>query len=361
LLEAYGNVYFGFGSCHSGWMLAFDTQTLLPTGIFNSSPNLDGEGQYASAGGVWMGGGGPASNGDGFVYITTGNGPFDGLTAFADSVLQFNPPTLSSSSPVYMEPASFFTPQPVYSQYMDCSDGDMASGGLLLIPGTTQALAGAKTAWMYLVNTANLGGQQANDAGALDTLIFENDLGTSNNNATAFSKSCTDTTLINGSYTHTIQASHYEVYGTSAYFNGSVYLGITADASEIPGGLRQFTLSGNTLTPGTYTADATQEEIRGTTPFISANGTSDGVVWMIDQGEPLAGSAPPATATLRAFDPNNLANELYDSNMNPGDQPGYGIKFTSPIVANGKVYISTGNNLTTASQTQGRIDVYGLN
>jgi hypothetical protein len=47
--------------------------------------------------------------------------------------------------------------------------------------------------------------------------------------------------------------------------------------------------------------------------------------------------------------------------MNPGDQPGYGIKFTSPIVANGKVYISTGNNLTTASQTQGRIDVYGLN
>ena len=40
--------------------------------------------------------------------------------------------------------------------------------------------------------------------------------------------------------------------------------------------------------------------------------------------------------------------------------PGYGIKFTSPIVANGKVYISTGHDPVTASNPRGELDVYGL-
>jgi hypothetical protein len=244
---------------------------------------------------------------------------------------------------------------------MDCQDNDMASGGLLLIPGTspTQALAGAKSAWLYLVSTANLGQENTGDTGALDALIFEADLGTQYPNAAPFSKSCID--VNNDKWT--IQASNYEVYGTSAYFNGSVYLGITAEDPSIPAGLRQFTLEGNTLVPNTYTGYATEQEIRGTTPFISANGTSDGVVWMIDQGEPIQSPLFNAKlfATLRAFDPDNLANELYDSNMNPADVPGYGIKFTSPVVANGKVYISTGKDLPTATTPRGQIDVYGLN
>jgi len=53
-------------------------------------------------------------------------------------------------------------------------------------------------------------------------------------------------------------------------------------------------------------------------------------------------------------------NVLYSSTTNSGDMPGYGIKFTSPVVANGKVYISTGPDLTTVSNPRGEIDVYGL-
>jgi hypothetical protein len=344
LLEAYGNVYFGFGGCHTGWLLGYDAQTLKRTGVFNASPNLNGEGEWASAGGVWMGGGGAASNGDGYVYITTGNGPWDGKTAWSDSVLKLDPTTLAVED--------YFTPQ--IFQYMDCADGDLAAGGLLLIPGTTQALAAGKLAYLYLVNTTDLGHEQAGDAGALWTGAFESDL------MSQSSKSCLDA---NGT-TYTIKANYYEIYGTSAYFNGSVYLGISATQGGTRAGLRQFALSGNTLTRGSYTHDGTQEgDIRGTTPFVSANGTSDGVVWMIDQGFPLQSSAAgaPTTATLRAFDPNDLAIELYDSNRNPEDAPGYGIKFTSPIVANGKVYISTGHDPTTVKNPQGEIDVYGLN
>src|SRR6202041_2745320 len=59
------------------------------------------------------------------------------------------------------------------------------------------------------------------------------------------------------------------------------------------------------------------------------------------------------------YDANNLTTELYNSGTNAGDAPGYGIKFTSPIVANGKVYIGTAHDLATATNPQGELDVYG--
>ena len=79
---------------------------------------------------------------------------------------------------------------------------------------------------------------------------------------------------------------------------------------------------------------------------------------MIDEGQPIQSSTP-TSATLRAYDAGNLSKELYSS-TNSGDIPGYGIKFSSPIVANGKVYISTGHDLSTVAHPQGEIDVYGL-
>jgi hypothetical protein len=91
---------------------------------------------------------------------------------------------------------------------------------------------------------------------------------------------------------------------------------------------------------------------------------------MIDEGYPLqntqsdpsnAGAIePPTNAILRAFNAASYPTEIYDSTMNSSDTPGYGIKFSSPIVANGKVYISTGHDLTTVTNAHGEIDVYGL-
>jgi hypothetical protein len=91
---------------------------------------------------------------------------------------------------------------------------------------------------------------------------------------------------------------------------------------------------------------------------------------MLDEGYPLqntqndpsnpGATEPPTNATLYAYNAASYPTELYDSTMNSGDTPGYGIKFSSPIVANGKVYISTGHDLTTATNPQGEIDVYGI-
>jgi hypothetical protein len=118
------------------------------------------------------------------------------------------------------------------------------------------------------------------------------------------------------------------------------------------------------LTPTLVSSPPIQIGSNGTTAFISASGTANGVLWIIDHGQPIQNQNPsgaaPTTATLRAYDAVNLANEVYNSGMNAGDAPGYGIKFTSPIVANGKVYIGTAHDLVTVPNPQGELDVYGL-
>jgi hypothetical protein len=63
---------------------------------------------------------------------------------------------------------------------------------------------------------------------------------------------------------------------------------------------------------------------------------------------------------LRAYDANNMATELYNSAQNSADTAGLGIKFTSPIVANGKVYIGTGHDQLSTANPSGELDVYGL-
>lgn len=148
-------------------------------------------------------------------------------------------------------------------------------------------------------------------------------------------------------------------------FSFSIIAAVTGCTASItyskPGGVRQFEYSA-TLTPFDDTTNFQQQGTRGTSPFISANGTGYGIVWMIDQGNPLQNSsgAAPTKATLRAYDAANFPNEIYNSDTNPSEAPGYGIKFSSPVAANGKVYISTGHDLTTTPNPQGEIDVYGL-
>jgi hypothetical protein len=342
LLLADNTVFLGFGGCHSGWLLSYNAQTLAQVGVFNMSPNISGYGTYGGAGGVWMGGGGPVADGNGNIYVTTGNGPYDTTQgSYGDSVLRFN---------AQLQLLDHFTPYDY--AFLWCKDSDLAAGGLLLIPGTPYALAGGKKGRLYLVNTLNLGGMQANDAGAAQTLWFEQDL------SPAYSATCTDNT---GDIL-TDQITGYQIYGTAAFFNGSAYLGVTPSVTSTPGPLRQFTYSNGQLTPGTYTADSIAPGSYGTTPFVSSNGTGNGIVWMLDHGEPIQNSsaAAPTAAVLRAYDASNIATELYDSAQNAADAAGYGIKFTSPIVANGKVYMGTAHDTLSVTNPQGELDVYGL-
>lgn len=332
LLLARGTLYIGFSACFNGWLLSYDAASLAQVAVLNMSPNADGYGKFGGAGGVWMGGGGPAADDQGDVYLSTGNGPFDGGPEWGNSVLMVNR---------QLQVLDHFTP--VDFNFLQCQDLDMAAGGIMLVPGQSQLIAGGKAGEMFLLSTSNLGGVQPNDAGALQGLFYS---------GTPPQGSCVD----NHGNTLTGPEANYNIYSTAAWLNGSAFLGVD------PGPVVQFTLSGGKLIPGPTTPFSIAQLTYGTTPFISSNGAINGIVWVLDHGHPIQNptGAAPTAAVLRAFDANDITHELYNSSQNAADIPGFGIKFTSPIVANGKVFIGTAHDPLTVANPKGELDVYGL-
>ena len=76
----------------------------------------------------------------------------------------------------------------------------------------------------------------------------------------------------------------------------------------------------------------------GATPSISANGSTDGILWAVESN---------SNAVLHAYRANNLAMELYNTNQATGgrDNFGGGNKYMVPTIANGKVYVGTPNGV----------------
>src|SRR5581483_9923602 len=90
LLLSQGTLFIGFSACPTVWLLSYDAASLSQIAVLNMSPNVDGFGEFGGAGGVWMGGGGPAADDAGNVYVSTGNGPYDAGPEWGDSILKLD-------------------------------------------------------------------------------------------------------------------------------------------------------------------------------------------------------------------------------------------------------------------------------
>ena len=140
---------------------------------------------------------------------------------------------------------------------------------------------------------------------------------------------------------------HGLIYSSPVYFDGKVYIQGVGDV------IKAFALK---LDPATNTMMLDETPVsQGTTvsgfpgevQSVSANGTSNGIVW----SPQVDGFATGSPAILRAYDANNLSKPLYASNQaGPRDTAGGGVKFSTPTIANGHVYLGT----------QFEVDVYGL-
>ncbi|HVT97647.1 MAG TPA: hypothetical protein VHE33_09080 [Acidobacteriaceae bacterium] len=109
------------GTGAAGWVLAYDVATNQVTAALATSQGFGG--------GIWMGGQGLAADSQGFLYGVTGNGSFDGVNDFAESILkiQYTPP--AGQTPASLKIVSWWTPY---------SDTARSPGGY---PGPTAPVA----------------------------------------------------------------------------------------------------------------------------------------------------------------------------------------------------------------------------
>ncbi len=308
LTLANGNVYLGFGSHedynpYHGWVLSYNATTLAQTGVYCNTPN-------GGLGGLWMSGEGFPVDASGNLYYLGGNGTYDGVTNFGESLVKLSPA---------LKQTDWFTPQNY--DYLNSIDFDLASSSAMVMPGTGYILGGGKEGKIYVVNPANMGKFQAGS----DSQVIQE-----------------------------FQASGGHIHSSMLYWNtpnnGPVlYVWGESDrlkAFKFTGGFFQTTAiqqSTMTVYPG---------YANGPGMAISANGSAagSGVLW---SSLPYDGDSvhQHVGGILRAFDATNLSKELWNSKMTVSDDSGVWAKWTPPVIVNGKVY---------QASFSGKLLVYGL-
>jgi len=288
-----------------GWVMSYSAATLAQEAVFNSSAN-------GERGGIWMSGGGLAADSAGAIYFATGNGTWNGTSDFGDSIVKLGSPA-GGNFPVL----DYFTP---YDQnYLDDDDVDLASGGLTLLPtlpsGQQLLAQQGKQGTIYLLDRNNLGKYCLKQT-----------------------PPCNDT---DPQIVQEIFDASGGVWGSPAYWNNNLYW----TAANEPIRAYSFNANNSGLISKTYTSETRQIfPFSAPTPSISSNGNTNAILWALD------GSNDNSTCVtgqyclgLFAYDATNLATLLYSSSQAPNnrDAPGNALKFETPIIANGKVYLGT--------------------
>jgi hypothetical protein len=306
LLLLNGIVYLSFSShcdvgAYTGWILGYRQTTLAPTTVLNVGPNGGGPS-------IWMSGGAPAVDSSGNIYVLTANGTFESTldaNGFPNHGDYGNSFLKISTANNALTVADYFTMSNEVSE--SNGDVDLGSGGALVLPDLTDnggtvrhlVVGAGKDSNLYVVNRDSMGKFNA-----------------SGNNV----------------WQEISNALPGGIYSTPAYFSNTVYYGAAS------GPLRAFAISGAKLALSPSSETGITFTYPGTAPAVSANGTSNGIVWAHENTNP---------AVLHAYDASNLTNELYNTNQAASgrDQCGPGNKFITPTVADGKVFLATQNSV----------------
>ena len=281
LLLTHGSVYLTWASScdvapYHGWVMAYDARTLRQRAVLNTSPD-------AAESGIWMSDTGPAADEEGNVYVATGNGHFDAGRNYGDSVLKLR---LRGNRLAVVDQ---FTPSD--QQELNSSDGDLGSGGPLLLPGSRAGLVfGGKAGVLYDIDARRMGGVEVESSDAAARRIK----------------------LSKG------------IYSAPAYWNGHLYYFTARDS------LKDFVIHDGKVASPPAAQSLQRSKYSGATPTVSANGAKNGIVWLLETKD---WNDRSGRAVLHAFDAQNVARELY------AGQAGEALRFTIPTVANGRVYV----------------------
>ena len=313
LTLANGEVYVGFSSHGDnfgwhGWLLAYNEATLNQDYAYCTTPDVPStSNDIGGQGGIWMSGGGLSVDAAGNLYFSTGNGDFDannGGNDYSMAVQKLSP---------NLTVQDYFSPSNEAS--LSNADLDYGCSDVILLP--------------------NQGGSAPNEtvsAGKWGGLFVNN----SNTGSMGEFNSSTNNDLSQTNIGTTL-------HNTISYWNGFVYVG--GDGQP---------LKAYSVVNGVISANPTSQSVKvfgttavpdgqGSAPSISSNGTSDGIVWTVDNSG--YNNNP---AVLYAYNANDLSQLLYSSAQAPGgrDTCGDAVKFQSAVVANGLVYVAGANSVT---------------
>jgi hypothetical protein len=279
--------------------MAYSADTLKQTNVLNLVPN-------GQDGGIWMSGAGPAADSSGNVYFIIGNGDFDTTLTSAGMPSQGD----CGNCFVKLAPAptmslvDYFTPSNTVSE--SNADLDFGSGGPLLLPdlkdsaGTTHQLAVGigKDQNIYVVDRNNMG-----KFNSTSNAIYQQ-----------------------------ISGILPDAYDSSPiYFNNTVYLG------GITNTIMAFPIANAKLATAPSSQTASSFGYPGAMPVISASGTTNAILWAVENA---------TNGILHAYDASNLATELYNSTQAANGRDTFAPnKYITPMVTNGKVYVGTPNSV----------------
>ena len=305
-----GVIYLAYAS-HSdtqpyhGELLGYDAQTLALVKTFIATPN-------GPEGGFWGSGASPAIDSQGNMFIPVANGPFDQKaspftsgTNWGESVLKLPTNTTGSIQVSFSNTLSWFTPNNWST--LNNGDLDLGSSGFLLLPDQTGGthphimVGGGKGAVLYVLDRDNLGGIN-NPDNAIQEIP---------------------------------ESGGHWLFVTPAYFNGNIYYSASGGALE-QRAVGFDPATGNYISPNSITS-AKVYNGKGSGVFISANGNTDGIVWILNGGG------------VDAYNATNVSgNPIFSQrstvpNGNIGTQ---NTKFSLPMVANGKAYYTAFNTTT---------------
>ncbi|HXM40560.1 MAG TPA: hypothetical protein VN924_04870 [Bryobacteraceae bacterium] len=339
-------IYMAFGALsgaetttpYHGWLIGYEYSAgaFSQLMIFNTTTSATQTGaactsdspasnQCGQGAGIWMSGRGPAMDATG-VYASTGNGGYGGPGTgnWGESALR-----ISSTGAV----VDSFTPFNYGALNRD--DLDLCDGGLILFTSTNATvqnlmLVAGKTGTVSVLNRASLGGLSSGNAGAL--------------------QSFTATTL--GCGTGPGLAGCYEIHSPAFWNrtsgNSSLYVWAQGDVLR----MWDFNPATNLFRADAHQGTVTAEDYPGAGLAVSANGNSDGIVWAI---VPTTAANSQVQGTLYAFSAANVTTPLWVST-----DYWFPTKFSTPTIANGKVYVPTSTISTASPPYAPAVRIYGL-
>src|SRR5579872_1073436 len=315
LLLANGIVYAGFGSfcdfsanLSRGWLLGWQAGTLAPLAanhLFDTQATSPDSFFLSS---VWMSGFGLAADDSGNILVVTGNSDYsgttyDGVTNIQESVIKVSPDLLLV--------LDLFTP--VNWSFLDQTDGDFGSGGVLVLPDQPGshphlAVAAGKVGQMFLMNEDNLGGYSSQKNNVLGTYS----IGGCWCGPSYFVDPTDSVARVVSSGGSTVEIWKLQTSPTTS-------LKLVAHSVSIGGGQN----------PGFFTS-------------ISSNGKSNVIVWALSH--PASSSSP--AIYLYAFNPDSGATMKTLFMHQAGTWPNFGGNSNLvPVVANGEVFVASHNQL----------------